>query len=72
MIRPQRSPQTAGSEQAFARQPPGVIGGKEHRDRSDIIRLTAATEWGLRDQALDEIAVDKAAGARALGPRGRE
>src|SRR4029077_8937859 len=63
----QRLAQTARSEQVFARQPAGVVGGKKHRDRSDIIRPTAATERGLRDLTLDEVAADKAPGARTLG-----
>jgi len=48
-------------------QPVRIVRGEEYRYRPDILRLTTATERGLRDQTRDEFAFDQAGGVHTLG-----
>ena len=41
--------EAAAGEDVLAREPAGVVGSKEDRNRSDVAGLTQATERGLSD-----------------------
>src|SRR5271170_1463050 len=63
----QNLPQPAARPQQLARQPRGIIRGKERRNRRNILRLSDTPKRSLRHSVLLEIASDKSSRMRALG-----
>jgi hypothetical protein len=51
-----RSLIAAGRRNSLARQPPGAIGGQEHRNPRDVLWLTKPPKRRLRDHLLFKVA----------------
>src|SRR5512132_3450497 len=51
-------PKAAGRGNPLARQPSGIVGGQEHCNFGDVLRLSETSQWGPRHDLLFEVAAD--------------
>jgi hypothetical protein len=60
-------PVAARRREPLAREPRGIVRGKENGDAGDVVRLSDATKRRICDHRLLEIAAHDAAAVHALG-----
>src|SRR5439155_11722631 len=60
-------PKAAGRRNPLARQPAGVVGGQEHGDFRDVLRLPETSQRGFGYDLLFEVAADDTCAVDAFG-----